>query len=53
MCIFLSYAGNDLFMEDSISRYMWPLLRLYTEPDNLKALDFNVAVPGVSSFHDL
>ncbi|XP_072027596.1 RNA polymerase II-associated protein 1-like [Amphiura filiformis] len=50
-CIFLT--GNDLFMEDAVSGFLWPILRIYTQPEYLKALDFNVPVPGVASFHDL
>ncbi|XP_022085938.1 RNA polymerase II-associated protein 1-like [Acanthaster planci] len=50
-CVFL--IGSDLFLEDSVRHYLSPLLRLYTQPDYLKLVDFDVAVPGVSSFYDL
>ncbi|XP_038072867.1 RNA polymerase II-associated protein 1-like [Patiria miniata] len=50
-CVFLT--GSDLFLEDSVRHYLTPLLRIYTQPDYLKLLDFDAPVPGVTSFYDL
>ena len=54
LCPFILYIlGSDLFLEDAVRHYLNPLLRLYTQPDYLRLLDFDAPVPGVTSFYDL
>ncbi|XP_046551211.1 RNA polymerase II-associated protein 1-like [Haliotis rubra] len=51
MCAFM--AGNDLFLDRSVSCYLAALLQEYTKPAALDRLDFTEDIPGLSSFYDL
>ncbi|XP_067681020.1 RNA polymerase II-associated protein 1-like [Haliotis asinina] len=51
MCTFM--AGNDLFLDRGVSRYLAALLQEYTKPAALDRLDFTEDIPGLSSFYDL
>lgn len=46
-CVFM--AGNDLFLEESVIDYMWPILRTLAE----QPLDLTRPVTGVDDFLDL
>ncbi|XP_028409671.1 RNA polymerase II-associated protein 1-like [Dendronephthya gigantea] len=51
MCTFLT--GSDLFLDNLIHNYLKSLLHIYTHSSQLAPLDFNSAIPGITSFYDL
>ncbi|XP_019647919.1 PREDICTED: RNA polymerase II-associated protein 1-like [Branchiostoma belcheri] len=51
MCVFLT--GSELFLDGSVHHLLSSLLRHYTQPGLLTTLDFNVPIPGITSFYDL
>ncbi|PIK61421.1 putative RNA polymerase II-associated protein 1 [Apostichopus japonicus] len=50
-CVFLT--SSDLFMESTVSALLHALLKIYTQPGHLSCLNFDISIPGVSSFYDL
>nr|XP_054759033.1 RNA polymerase II-associated protein 1-like [Lytechinus pictus] len=50
-CIFLT--ASDLFMEPSVHHYLTALLKIYTNQDYIKDMDFDQKIPGLASFNDL
>lgn len=46
-------TGNDLFLNSGVHNYLSSLLKIYTSPSRLLHLDFNSAIPGLTSFYDL
>ncbi|XP_078673890.1 RNA polymerase II-associated protein 1-like isoform X2 [Branchiostoma floridae x Branchiostoma belcheri] len=51
MCVFLT--GSELFLDGSVHHLLSSLLRHYTQPGLLTTLDFNMPIPGITSFYDL
>eukprot|EP00058_Branchiostoma_floridae_P011739 XP_002597227.1 hypothetical protein BRAFLDRAFT_118128 [Branchiostoma floridae] len=51
MCVFLT--GSELFLDSSVHHLLSALLRHYTQPGLLAGLDFNMPIPGITSFYDL
>ncbi|XP_078594205.1 RNA polymerase II-associated protein 1-like isoform X3 [Branchiostoma floridae x Branchiostoma japonicum] len=51
MCVFLT--GSELFLDSSVHHILSALLRHYTQPGLLAGLDFNMPIPGITSFYDL
>ncbi|KAI8489267.1 RNA polymerase II associated protein 1 [Branchiostoma belcheri] len=51
MCVFLT--GSELFLDGSVHHRLSSLLRHYTQPGLLTTLDFNMPIPGITSFYDL